>query len=89
MDADAGVGKFLEIWSVPLANDSLAVVLANKGPIPSKMTATWEMLGLKSNIPYKVRDLWKHVDFPVPVTGETSSIVGSHDVVMLILSKIM
>lgn len=88
VDRDAPVGKFQEIWSTPLADGSTAVVLANLGPIETRITLTWDMMGWPSVAVYKVRDLWKQEDLLLPAQGNHTVLVRSHNVAMLKLSPV-
>lgn len=75
-----------QVWSSPLADGSIAVLLANKGPKESRMTVTWGMLGLNDHLVYHARDLWKHADLKIPVQGNLTALVRSHGVAMFKLT---
>lgn len=88
VDRDAPSGLLHEIWSAPLSGNSMAVMLANRAPVESLMTVTWEMLGLSSNSVYKVRDLWKHEDIHAAQRTQVNVLVPSHGAVMLKLTPV-
>ena len=52
-----------EVYSKPLADGTVAVLLLNKGTTPKKIKVNWSKLGLSGK--QKVRDLWeqKDIDF--------------------------
>lgn len=89
VDRDAPTGLKQEIWSTPLVDNSIAVMLANRGPIESIMTLSWDMIGVDSGSVYKVRDLWKHEDIHAAQKNQLNVLVPSHGVVMLKLSPVM
>ena len=86
VNRDAPPGKKEEIWSAPLADGSVAVMLFNKGKLAASISVTWEMLGLEQDSQYRVRDLWAHENKKLPATNEITMLVESHGVVMLKLS---
>jgi hypothetical protein len=88
VDRDAFPGLMAEVWSAPLADGSLAVLLINKGPVESKMDITTSMLGLTKGI-YNMRDLWEHKDLIEKLTADHSAsfFIKSHASVMLKISK--
>jgi alpha-galactosidase len=72
----------LEVWSKPLKDGGLAVILFNRGTGKATVNVSWEELGLKCGKPAKVRDLWIHRDFGKFLDGFSAE-VESHGVVML------
>jgi len=70
----------LEVWSRPLAGGAMAVGLFNRGANSAKVTARWADLKISGS--KNVRDLWAHADRG-KVSGEYSTDVASHGVVML------
>lgn len=86
VDRDAPAGIMHEVWTAPLADGSVAVMLANKGPVEAVLTVTWDMLGWNSKSVAKGRNLWTHEDLPVPVSGQLSLPVKSHNAAMIRLT---
>ncbi len=88
VDRDAFPGLQSEVWSAPLADGSLAVLIVNKGPIESKLEISTAMLGLTKGI-YSMRDLWQHKDLTEKLTADHSVpfLVKSHASVMLKVFK--
>jgi alpha-galactosidase len=70
-----------EVWTKPLANGDLAVLLFNRGAEEKEMSASFEELGLKGRDKTTARDLWEKTE--KAVTGAVSSRVPSHGAVMM------
>lgn len=49
-----------EVWTKPLADGGFAVLLFNRGNVPSLIKATSAQLALPSPFRGRVRDLWRH-----------------------------
>lgn len=49
-----------EVWAKPLMDGSKAVLMLNRDPTPTTVTATWADVGISG--PAGVRDLWAHAD---------------------------
>jgi alpha-galactosidase len=62
----------------------LAVGLFNLGPLPTKLAATWEELGLSGR--QHVRDLWRQADLGT-VESRFEADVPRHGVAMVRLRK--
>lgn len=77
----------LQVWSGPLSGGAIAVLLFNRSPAVSPITANWTDLGLNPSTPFAVRDLWAHVDMGSFTATYTAS-VSSHGVVMLTFTPI-
>ncbi len=71
----------LQVWVKPLKDGSKAVLLFNRGSVPSAITADWGRVGIKTK-DAAVRDLWAHKDMGVAERHYTAT-VPSHGVVML------
>ncbi len=71
----------LQVWVKPLADGSRAVLMFNRAPVSTTMTADFGRVGLKSKTA-RVRDLWAHTDSS-NVKDRYSATVASHGVVML------
>lgn len=73
----------LQVWAKPLQNGSKAVALLNKDTTSRKMTVNWSDLGISG--PWRVRNLWEHVN-KGKCTGRYTVEVPSHAAVLLKLS---
>lgn len=87
VDADAIAGLTQEVWTAPLVDGALAVLLVNKGPLPAVMTLDASKIGLSSTdtTVYKLRDLWLQEALERTFSAATpvQFKVNSHGVVML------
>ncbi|VGO23581.1 glycoside hydrolase family 27 protein [Pontiella sulfatireligans] len=76
----------VELWSRPLADGSLCVVLLQKTDKPKEVSFTWEEIGIKPNRKAEIRDLWKH-EAVGSFTNRFSIHVNSHGCAMLNLKQ--
>jgi len=74
----------LEIWVKPLADQSRAVGLFNRGESALSITLNLRALGMSG--PAKLRDLWEHKDLG-PVQDSYTAEVPKHGVMMLRVSQ--
>jgi alpha-galactosidase len=73
-----------EVWSKPMANGSVAVILLNRASSTATISTTASTLGLGSSSSYSVRDLWAHT---TSTSGSTiSASVPAHGAAMFIVS---
>jgi len=73
-----------EVWTKPMADGSVAVVLLNRGASTATVSTSASAVGLKAASGYSVRDLWAHT---TGTTGGTiSSSVPSHGAAMYVVS---
>jgi len=75
----------LEVWAGALSGNSWAVILFNRSPRKSSITANWADFGAQPSQQFHVRDLWKKRNmgtFSQKYTAE----VDSHGVVMVRLT---
>lgn len=72
----------LEIWSRPLSNKSLSVVLFNRSQNSTSITVDWPTIGLQSTSSFEIRDLWAHKNLGT-FSQKFSAQVSSHGVVMV------
>jgi len=77
----------LEVWSRPLTNSALAVVLFNRSENSTTITAEWPVLGLTPTSPFLIRDLWLHKDLGT-FSQKFSAPVLPHGVVMIKLTPV-
>ncbi|WP_329061130.1 ricin-type beta-trefoil lectin domain protein [Streptomyces sp. NBC_01429] len=73
-----------EIWTKPMANGSMAVVLLNRGSGTSTISTSASQIGLGSASSYSVRDLWAHTTNST--SGTISASVPSHGAAMYIVT---
>ena len=82
VETDAPPGD-LEVWSGPLADGALAVLLLNRGELPSILSATWEMLELEpGSSDYVVRDLWAQAAVKAGPVGIQQVLLPPHGTAM-------
>ena len=75
----------MQVWAGPLSDSAYVVVLFNRSPTASPITAQWSDVGLNPDDMYLVRDLWAHQDAGI-ATGSYTATVQSHGVVMVKLT---
>ncbi len=81
-------GEVADTWAKPLADGSIVVGMFNLGErLQRRVTVAWESIGLHSQRPCKVRDLWKHEDLGI-MQGDFSTRVDGHDVVMVRITPV-
>jgi len=73
-----------EVWSKPMSDGSVAVVLLNRGGNTQTVASTARDLGLRSSKFYSVRDVW--ADTTRTSGGTIRASVGSHAAEMYIVS---
>lgn len=84
MNATSGA----QVWSKPLQNGDVAVILYNSGNHRTlDIEVTWEMLGWSADSTVTMRDLWEHADVKPSSTSSHTASVGPQDVSMLRLTK--
>jgi alpha-galactosidase len=73
-----------EVWSKPMSNGSVAVVLLNRASSTATVSTTAAQLGLGSASSYAVRDLWAH---STATSGSTiSASVPAHGAAMYVVT---
>lgn len=92
VDRDAMTGLKQEVWTGPLTDKSVAVLLINKGPVPTAMTLDFSKIGLSTgdSTVYAMRDLWAHRDLLEHFSASKPAkfAVESHGVIMLKLTPV-
>ncbi len=73
-----------EVWTKPMSNGSMAVVLLNRNTGTSTISTTAAQIGLGSASSYTVRDLWAHTSSTTG--GSISASVPGHGAAMYIVS---
>jgi len=74
----------IDIWARPLEDGTIAVGLFNRNPFATKVTTTWQELGLSGAQP--VRDLWLHKSLGT-ATNEFSATVPRHGAVFVKIGR--
>ncbi|EOX98996.1 Alpha-galactosidase 1 isoform 2 [Theobroma cacao] len=67
-----------ETWAAPISGDRVAVVILNKGPIRTSVTARWDDIGLASTTVVEARDLWEHKTLKTKFVGNLTATLKSH-----------
>ncbi|CAI9275332.1 unnamed protein product [Lactuca saligna] len=78
----------LEVWAGPLSKYRVVVLMVNRGPATSLMTAHWDDIGLPPNTTVIARDLWLHKALRQRPVGNLSVTVASHACKMFILKSV-
>jgi alpha-galactosidase len=78
----------LEIWAGPLSGYRVALLLVNRGPVPSNITAQWDDIKIPPKSVVTVRDLWEHKTLKKGFMDSLTAIVDSHACKMFILKPI-
>ncbi|NUS65889.1 MAG: alpha-galactosidase [Saccharothrix sp.] len=73
-----------EVWTKPMANGSVAVVLLNRGGGTASVSTSASQIGLGSAASYSVRDLWAHTTGTT--TGAISASIPAHGAAMYVVS---
>ncbi|MET8759430.1 ricin-type beta-trefoil lectin domain protein [Lentzea sp. NPDC004782] len=73
-----------EVWTKPMANGSVAVVLLNRNSSTATVSTTASQIGLGSASSYSVRDLWAHTTSST--SGTISASVPAHGAAMYVVS---
>lgn len=74
-----------EVWSKPMSDGSVAVILLNRGGTPETIATTADELGLARGSRYTVRDLWEHET--TESIGRVAAGVAPHSAVMYRVSE--
>jgi len=74
-----------EIWTKPMADGSVAVVLLNRGSSTTTISTSAPAVGLASASSYSARDLWAHTTSTT--SGTLSASVPSHGAAMYVVSR--
>ncbi|OMO72159.1 Glycoside hydrolase, clan GH-D [Corchorus capsularis] len=67
-----------ETWAAPLSGDRIAVILLNKGPVRTSVTAHWDDLGLHPSTLVEARDLWEHKTLKTQFMSNITATLSSH-----------
>ncbi|XP_010546253.1 PREDICTED: alpha-galactosidase 1 isoform X1 [Tarenaya hassleriana] len=78
----------LEIWAGPLSGYRVALLLVNRGPLRSAITAHWDDIGIPANSIVEARDLWEHKTLAQKFVGNLTATMDSHACRMYILKPV-
>ncbi|MEU1590706.1 ricin-type beta-trefoil lectin domain protein [Micromonospora sp. NPDC005710] len=73
-----------EIWTKPMSNGSMAVVLLNRASSAATISTSASQIGLGAASSYSVRDLWAHTS--TTTSGTISASVPAHGAAMYIVT---
>jgi alpha-galactosidase len=73
-----------EIWTKPMSNGSMAVVLLNRNSSTTTVSTSASQIGLGSASSYSVRDLWAHTTSTT--SGAISAAVPAHGAAMYVVT---
>ncbi|XP_031251872.1 alpha-galactosidase 1-like isoform X2 [Pistacia vera] len=78
-----------EIWAGPLSGDRIVVLLENRKPWSSKMTAHWDDIGFNStNTVVEARDIWEHTTLATKFQGKLTTNVEARACKMFVLTPL-
>ncbi|KAL8138068.1 hypothetical protein V2J09_004069 [Rumex salicifolius] len=77
-----------EIWAGPLSGYRVALLLVNRGPWSSEVTANWDDIGIPPNSIVEARDLWQHKTLEHKFVGNISATLDSHSCKMYVLKPV-
>ncbi|TQD99858.1 hypothetical protein C1H46_014596 [Malus baccata] len=78
----------LEIWAGPLSGYRVALLLVNRGPWRTAVTAHWDDIEIPTNSVVKARDLWEHKTLKARFVGNLTATVDSHACKMYVLKPV-
>lgn len=81
-------GGNLEVWTGPLSDGRMVVVLFNRYYKASAITAEWRQLGLAPQQQMHVRDVWSAKDAGSHSGSYTEPAVPAHGVTLLVLTPV-
>ena len=81
-------GGNLEVWTGPLSDERVVVVLFNRYYKASAITAEWSQLGLAAKQEMHVRDVWSAKDVGSYSGSYTEAAVPAHGVTLLVLTPV-
>ncbi|XP_057550789.1 alpha-galactosidase 1-like [Amaranthus tricolor] len=78
----------LEVWSGPLTNYRVVVLLVNRGPIRTSITARWDDIGIPVDSVVEARDLWEHKTLKQKFVQNLTATIDFHASKMYVLKPI-
>ncbi|XP_057774037.1 alpha-galactosidase 1-like [Salvia miltiorrhiza] len=77
-----------EVWSGPLSQYRIAVLLLNRGPVRTEITAHWDDIGIAPTTSVQARDLWEHKTLNTRFTGNLTATIDSHGCKLFVLKLV-
>ncbi|PKI63947.1 hypothetical protein CRG98_015623 [Punica granatum] len=78
----------LEVWAGPLSGYRVALLLVNRGPVRTAITAHWDDIGIPENSMVEARDVWEHKTLKTKFVGKLSATIDSHASKMYVLKPV-
>ncbi|XP_010521831.1 PREDICTED: alpha-galactosidase 1-like isoform X2 [Tarenaya hassleriana] len=79
----------LEVWAGPLSGYRVALLLVNRSPVRSALTAHWDDIDIPANTIVEARDLWQHETLEQEFVGNLTVTMDSHGCKMYILKPLV
>lgn len=77
-----------EVWSGPLTNYRVALLLVNRGAFRTSITAHWDDIGIPVDSLVEARDLWQHKTLKQKFVQNLTATIDSHASKMYVLKPI-
>ncbi|XP_010452823.1 PREDICTED: alpha-galactosidase 1 [Camelina sativa] len=78
----------IEVWAGPLSGYRVALLLLNRGPSRTSITALWDDLEIPANSIVQARDLWEHKTLKQKFVGNLTATVDSHACKLYVLKPV-
>ncbi|XP_042484729.1 alpha-galactosidase 1-like, partial [Macadamia integrifolia] len=78
----------IEVWAGPLSGYKVALLLVNRGPSLSPITANWDDISIPPKTVVEARDLWEHKTLITKLVGNLTVTVDSHASKMYVLTPV-
>uniref|UniRef100_A0A1J3FXT7 Alpha-galactosidase n=1 Tax=Noccaea caerulescens TaxID=107243 RepID=A0A1J3FXT7_NOCCA len=78
----------LQVWAGPLSGYRVVLLLLNRGPSRSPITAFWDDIEIPANSIVEARDLWEHKTLKQKFVGNLTATVDSHACKLYVLKPI-
>ncbi|KAL2938977.1 Alpha-galactosidase 1 [Bienertia sinuspersici] len=77
-----------EVWSGPLMNSTVALLVVNRGGYRISITAHWDDIGIPVDTIVEARDLWEHKTLKQKFVQNLTALIDSHACKMYVLKPI-
>ncbi|XP_019097189.1 PREDICTED: alpha-galactosidase 1-like [Camelina sativa] len=78
----------IEVWAGPLSGYRVALLLLNRGPSRTSITALWDDIDIPANSIVQARDLWEHKTLKQKFVGNLTATVDSHACKLYVLKPV-
>uniref|UniRef100_A0A803MGQ4 alpha-galactosidase n=2 Tax=Chenopodium quinoa TaxID=63459 RepID=A0A803MGQ4_CHEQI len=78
----------LEVWSGPLTNYRVALLLVNRGWFRTSITAHWDDIGIPVGSIVEARDIWEHKTLKQKFVQNLTATIDSHASRMYVLKPV-